>query len=129
MARILVVEDDADILGLVRHHLGKAGHKVIATDSGERALEILSEKDPPDVAVLDVGLPGMSGRELAMRIRADERTSEVRIVFLTASIDPEDIEAAKELSDAYLTKPFIASALLATIERVCVPSDAEPEGW
>lgn len=128
MARILVVEDDPDILGLVRYHLGKAGHRVIATESGEAALEILDEKEPPDIAVLDVGLPGISGRDLALRIRTDDRTSAVRIVFLTASIDPEDIEAAKEISDAYLTKPFIASALIATVQRLS-QVDIETEGW
>ena len=128
MAKILIVEADPDILGLVRHHLGKAGHRVIATDSAEGALEVLGAKDPPDVAVLDVSLPGMDGRQLAMKLRADPRTSKVRLVFLTASVDPEDIAAAKEISDAYLTKPFVASALLATIEKVCT-SEAAPEGW
>ena len=128
MAKILIVEDDPDILGLVRHHLGKAGHLVIATDSAEEAIEILTEKQPPDVAVLDVSLPGMDGRTLAKRIRSDDRTHDVRLVFLTASVDPEDIAAAREISDAYLTKPFVASALLATIEKLCT-NDSEPEGW
>ena len=128
MAKILIVEDDPDILRLVRHHLGKAGHQVIATDSAEGALTILSEKQPPDVALLDVSLPGMDGRELAGMIRSDERTKDVRVVFLTASVDPEDIAAAKELSDAYLTKPFVASALLSTIEKLG-EVDKEPEGW
>ena len=128
MAKILIVEDDPDILGLVRHHLGKAGHQVIATDSAEGALTILSEKDPPNIALLDVSLPGMDGRQLARMIRGDERTKDVRVIFLTASVDPEDIAAARELSDAYLTKPFVASALLATIEKLD-DSDSEPEGW
>ena len=128
MAKILIVEDDPDILGLVRHHLGKAGHRIIATDSAEGALEILTQKEPPDLAVLDVSLPGMDGRTLAKRIRSDERTRDVRLVFLTASVDPEEIAAAKEVSDAYLTKPFVASALLATIDKLCT-NDTEPEGW
>ena len=130
MANILIVEDDPDILGLVRHHLGKAGHKVIARDSAEGAIDVLSEKQPPDVAVLDVNLPGMDGRDLARKLRSDPRTSGVRLVFLTASVDPDDIAAAQEISDAYLTKPFVASALLATIERVCASAaDADPDEW
>ena len=128
MAKVLIVEDDPDILGLVRHHLGKAGHQVIATDSAEGALTVLSEKDPPDIALLDVSLPGMDGRQLARMVRSDEKTKNVRVVFLTASVDPEEIAAARELSDAYLTKPFVASALLSTIEKLH-DSDADPEGW
>ena len=128
MAKILVVEDDPDIQRLVRHHLGKAGHQVVATDSAEGALTILREKEPPDVALLDVSLPGMDGRELAGMIRGEERTKDVRVVFLTASVDPEEIAAAKELSDAYLTKPFVASALLSTIEKLG-GIDREPGGW
>lgn len=128
MARVLVVEDDPDILALVRHHLGKANHQVVTAESAEDALEFLDQKDPPDVAVLDVGLPGMDGRELARRLRESTKTKDVRLVFLTASVDPEQISAAKELADAYLTKPFVASALLATIEKLS-PSPSEPEGW
>jgi CheY-like chemotaxis protein len=128
MAKILIVEDDPDIMELVRRHLGKAGHRIIGRDSAEEALDILRDKDPPDVAVLDVSLPGMDGRSLAKRIRGDDRTSGIRIIFLTASVDPEEIEASKELCDAYLTKPFIANALLATIEKVRT-SNGEPEGW
>ena len=128
MANILLVEDDPDILGLVKHHLGKAGHRIIGTDSAEGAIEILAERQPPDIAVLDVSLPGMDGRTLAKKIRSDDRTRDVRLVFLTASVDPEDIAVAKEIADAYLTKPFVASALLATIERLCT-TDGEPEGW
>ncbi|MDQ4142685.1 MAG: response regulator [Actinomycetota bacterium] len=129
MAKVLIVEDDPDILGLVRHHLGKAGHQVLTTDSAEGALTLLEEKAPPDVAVLDVSLPGMDGRRLAERMRDDARTEDVRIVFLTASVDPEDIAAAQELSDAYLTKPFVASALLATIAKLSDRGAGEPESW
>ena len=130
MANILVVEDDPDILGLVRHHLGKAGHKVIARDSAEGAIEVLNEKQPPDVAVLDVNLPGMDGRDLARKLRSDPRTSGVKLIFLTASVDPDEIAATREISDAYLTKPFIASALLAAIEKVsALGGDPEVEEW
>jgi CheY-like chemotaxis protein len=128
MAKVLVVEDDPDILGLVRHHLGKAKHQVLTADSAEDALEFLDQKDPPDVAVLDVSLPGIDGRELAKRLRQTPKTTNVRVVFLTASVDPDQIAAAKELADAYLTKPFVASALLATIDRLS-QSSSEPEGW
>ena len=128
MAKILIVEDDPDILGLVRHHLGKAGHQVVATDSAEGAITLLREKDPPDIALLDVSMPGMDGRELATMIRDGERTKDVRIVFLTASVDPEEIAVARELSDAYLTKPFVANALLSTIEKLAGTSSGTP-GW
>ena len=128
MAKILIVEDDPDILGLVRHHLGKAGHQVIATDSAEGALTLLQENDPPNVALLDVSLPGMNGRELATVIRDGETTKNVKIVFLTASVDPEEIAIARELSDAYLTKPFVASALLSTIEKLAKAGD-QSQGW
>ncbi|MEA2477185.1 MAG: two-component system, OmpR family, response regulator [Actinomycetota bacterium] len=127
MSRILLVEDDVFSLELVRAHLRKAGHKVIATDSAEGAMTILSEKDVPDVVVVDISLPGIDGRELARRLRREERTKDVRIIFLSATVEPKEIAISEELSNAYLTKPFVASALLARIEEV-VAFD-KVEGW
>ena len=128
MAKVLLVEDNEMSLVLVQHHLAKAGHRVIAIDSAERAIEVLDERTPPDVVVLDLSLPGMDGRTLAKKIRSDDRTRDVRLIFLSARVDPERIAEALEVADAYLTKPFVASALLATIESVCT-KDTQPEGW
>lgn len=130
MCKILLVEDDTFSQALVQHHLGKAGHRVIATDSAEGALAILDEKSVPDMAVLDVSLPGIDGRELAKILRKDERTKDVKIIFLSGAVDPWDIAASEDVSNAYLTKPFVASALMATIDRLQAAVDAQQEdGW
>jgi CheY-like chemotaxis protein len=128
MFKILLVEDDSFSRELVRTHLGKAGHRVMATDSAEGALTILSERALPDVAVIDISLPGMDGRELAKQLRQDEKTRDVRIIFLSASVDPREIAISQELSDAYLTKPFVASALLSKIDGLFV-AEGQAEGW
>ncbi len=110
MARILVVDDDPDIVNLVNIRLRKQGHKVVMAGSGAEALAVTSE-DPPDVAVLDVSMPGLRGLELCRLLRGSEGMTDLPVIFLSARVLPEDIEAGKSLGARYLTKPFVASAL------------------
>jgi CheY-like chemotaxis protein len=117
MARVLVVEDDPDILALVERRVKSAGHTVRTAETATEALAIVEDRGPPDVAVLDVVLPGMTGLELAQRFRDDERTRDLPIVFLSARVEQEDLEAGWGLGAIYLTKPFVASALLAAIDK------------
>lgn len=123
MARVLVVEDDEDIRTIIERRVAAAGHTVRAVSSAQEALELVKERGAPEVAVLDVVLPGMSGLELAERLRQDDTTRELPIVFLSAKVQNEDIEAGRSLGAIYLTKPFVAAALLSAIER-SVPKDS-----
>ena len=124
MARILVVEDDPDIRELVALRLRGHGHRTVAVASAPEALEGLDDRGPPDVAVLDVMLPGMNGLDLLREIRARDGCTELPAVFLSARVQEHEVQAGRDLGAVYLTKPFVASALLSAIERV-LPE----EGW
>lgn len=116
MARLLVVEDDPDILALISARCRAAGHKVLTATSGPQALEALGGT-PPDVAILDVGLPNMTGFELLTELRKLEGMDSLPAIFLSARVQQESIDAGHALGAAYLTKPFVASALLAAIQN------------
>lgn len=114
MAKILVVDDDADILNLIDYQLRKAGHRVAKASSGAEALELLDEKGQPDLVVLDVSMPNMTGFELLEKIR--DRFGKVPAIFLSAMVTDDKIEAGRALDAEYLTKPFVGNALLTAVE-------------
>ncbi len=113
--RILIVEDDEDIVDVLRRTLRAEGYEVRAALDGPEALEILDEF-APDLVVLDLGLPGMDGMEVMTRIR---ESSEVPVLMLTARADPEDRVAGLDTgADDYLVKPFDRAELLARIRAL-----------
>ncbi len=116
--RLLIVDDDPDILGFVQRRAKSAGHNVIAVGSAEEALSVITTKGPPDVAVLDVGLPGLNGLQLLRALREQEPMARLPVIFLSVCVQPADIKAGRALGAAYLTKPFIASVLLSKIDDV-----------
>ena len=126
MARVLIVDDDRDMLRIVDFRLKNAGHRVIAARSGAEALEVVARHGYPDVAVLDVDMPSMSGLELLERLRGAEGHAGMPAIFLSARVGPRDIEAGRRLGATYLTKPFVANALLAAIEQAWQPPRG---GW
>jgi CheY-like chemotaxis protein len=97
MARVVVVNDDPDILNLVQTRLRQRGHKVVAVASGSDALQALAERGAPDVAVLDVSMPEMTGLELLQELRRREGLQDLPAVFLSARVLPDDIEAGRRL--------------------------------
>jgi CheY-like chemotaxis protein len=129
MARVLVVDDDPDVLNLVSFRLRKADHKVIAVAGGQEALDVVAERGAPDVAVLDVMMPGIDGLTLLQRLRGIDGLERLPAIFLSARVQPEDIEAGRALGATYLTKPFVATALLRAIDAALKESRADVEGW
>ena len=129
MAKVLVVEDTPELRALLEVRLGRSGHLVLSAASGQDALELLAEKGPPDVAVLDVVMPGMTGLELHTRLRAEPAYATIPVIFLSARVQPEDIAAGRSLGAVYLTKPVVISALTSAIERVLQPASAISGGW
>ena len=114
-ATILVVDDERKIRDLVRSYLELEGYSVLVADSGERALESASRSDP-DLVVLDLGLPDLSGEEVARTLRA---ASNVPIIMLTAKAAEDDRVAGLRLgADDYLAKPFSPRELVARVEAV-----------
>ena len=104
--RILVVEDEEDILELVRYNLSREGYHVICVTSGE---EVLKKKgsEALDLIVLDLMLPGIDGLEVTKILKNDSKTQDIPIVMLTAKGTEADIVTGLELgADDYITKPF-----------------------
>lgn len=117
-ATILVVEDEPAIQELVSYNLETAGYRALRAENAEQALEIVRDA-LPDLVVLDWMLPGMSGIELARRLRADKRTQAVPLIMLTARVDEKDKLTGLEIgADDYLTKPFSPRELNARVKAV-----------
>ncbi len=116
--RIVVVEDEEDILELVAYNLGKEGYQVKRAATGEDALEtVRSEK--PDLVLLDLMLPGLDGLEVCKIMKADEEMRHIPVVMLTAKGEESDIVTGLELgADDYVTKPFSPKVLVARVRAV-----------
>ncbi len=125
-ARILAVDDEPDLLELVRLGLSQAGYVVETARTGTEALAAL-RRAPPDLVVLDVMLPDLSGTELCARIRADQRLATVPIIMLTAKSEEIDRVVGLEVgADDYVTKPFSPRELALRVRAVLrrrAPSD------
>ena len=116
--RILVVDDEEDILELVRFNLAKEGYQVICATTGEKAVEI-TRSELPDLVVLDLMLPGMDGLEVAKFLKNDPDTQNIPIVMLTAKGEESDVVTGLELgADDYVTKPFSPRILVARVKAV-----------
>jgi two-component system phosphate regulon response regulator PhoB len=132
---VLVVEDEADIQELVSYNLAKAGYQVTSVVTGEEALAAV-EKDPPDLVVLDLMLPGMDGLSVCSRLKRDSKTGSIPIVMLTAKGEESDIVRGLNLgADDYITKPFSPRVMIARVQAVLrraavlsKESDREPVG-
>ena len=116
--RILVVEDEEDILELVRYNLSREGYQVICVTSGEEVLK-KTESEALDLIVLDLMLPGIDGLEVTKILKNDSKTQGIPIVMLTAKGDEADIVTGLELgADDYITKPFSPRILIARIRAI-----------
>jgi two-component system alkaline phosphatase synthesis response regulator PhoP len=116
--RILVVDDDQDIVRLVRAYLEKAGYQVYTANDGQTATAIL-RRDRPDLVVLDLMLPDEDGWDITRRVRADATLCDTPIIMLTARIDDTDKIIGLELgADDYITKPFNPREVLARVRSV-----------
>jgi DNA-binding response OmpR family regulator len=114
-ARILVVEDEPDILDLIRYNLEKAGYRVTPAATGEQGLALCREA-PPDLLVLDLMLPGLDGLSVARALRRGPATARVPIVMVTARGTEADVVAGLNLgADDYVVKPFSPAVLVARV--------------
>ncbi len=118
MSRVLIVEDDADIGGLVVHYLEKAGFVAELERNGGKALSRV-EAFVPDLLILDLMLPGLSGIEICAALRANARTSAMPIIILTARAEEaERIHGLDVGADDYVTKPFSPNELVARVRAL-----------
>ncbi|OHB62654.1 MAG: DNA-binding response regulator [Planctomycetes bacterium RBG_13_50_24] len=116
--RILIVDDEEDILELVRYNLDKNGYKVITATSGEQAI-IEAGGKTPDLIILDLMLPDIDGLEVCRKLKSDVKTERIPIIMLSAKGEETDIVTGLELgADDYVTKPFSPKVLIARIRRL-----------
>jgi DNA-binding response OmpR family regulator len=118
MARVLVADDDPIILRLLEVNLGLEGFAVETAGRGEEALTRARELGP-DVIILDVMMPGMTGYDVAARLKEDPATAAIPVIFLSARTQEEDRARGRELGvAAYITKPFDPGELVDIVRRV-----------
>jgi two-component system alkaline phosphatase synthesis response regulator PhoP len=126
-SKILIVDDEEDILELLRFNLSREGFQVLCAASGEEALEKV-KTEMPDLILLDLMLPGMDGLDVARDVKNQAPTKEIPIVMLTAKGEEADIVKGLEIgADDYITKPFSRKVLTARIKAVLRRKGAAPK--
>jgi len=125
MARVLVIDDEPDVLLLCRVNLQHAGHEVLEAPDGERGLATaLSER--PDAIVLDLMLPQMDGYGILTALGADPRTRDIPVLVLTAKAQREDrVRCWEQGASEYMTKPFSPAALASALAQLIAMSPQE----
>jgi DNA-binding response OmpR family regulator len=127
VSRVLVVEDDRDIAGLIALYLHKAGHSVETLASGSEVMRRVRE-EAPDLIVLDLMLPGMDGLLVCQALRNEPTTAAIPIIMLTARGEEDDRVRGLELgADDYVTKPFSPKELTARVAAL-LRRTARPAG-
>ena len=125
--RVLVIDDEPDVLLLCRVNLEIAGHEVLEASDGETGLD-LAQREAPDVIVLDVMLPNLDGLSVLGELGIDERTRETPVILLTAKARVEDRIAGWRAGCAdYVTKPFSPTLLPDVVVRVADMTPVERE--
>ena len=115
---ILIVDDENDILGLVEFHVQQQGYKTLKATSGEQALKLIRD-EKPDLIVLDLMLPGISGLDVCKYLKSESATENIPIIMLTAKGEEADIVQGLEMgADDYVTKPFSPKVLMARLNSV-----------
>jgi len=110
--KIMVIEDDESVAELLNINLTRRGFQVTSVESGETALDLVFT-DPPQLILLDIRLPGISGWEVCRQIRANPLTRNIHVIILTAAVQKKDMELAEECgADQFLPKPFDIRILL-----------------
>lgn len=116
--KILIVEDDKDVLELIRYNLNKAGYMTETAMNGRDALDMAIDTKP-DLILLDLMLPLIDGLEVCYNLKENIETADIPVVMLTAKSTKEDIIKGLQMrADDYITKPFSPRDLLARIETV-----------
>lgn len=120
--RVLVVDDSAVIRDLISVNLELEGFDVVTAVDGQDALEKIRE-EIPDVVTIDVVMPRLGGFDTVARLRADPRTSHLKIAMVTACAQESDINRGRRVGvDAYVTKPFDPDTLVRTVRDLIGPS-------
>ena len=115
---VLVADDDDDIRQLVTFRLERAGYDVVGACDGEEALRLAIERQP-DLAVLDVMMPKLTGYDVTQRLRASDETKRIPVILLTARVQEADVARGFEVgADDYMKKPFSPQELRARVQAI-----------
>ena len=115
---ILVIDDEKDLIELVRYNLEKEGFDVIAATDGQSGLDVI-KRHRPDLVVLDLMMPGLDGLQVCQRLRSDPRSGRIPVIMLTAKATEADRVVGLELgADDYITKPFSPREVVARVKAV-----------
>ena len=116
--RILVVDDEQDIVRLVGLRLKANGYEVLSANDGQQGLET-AQKEKPDLIILDVMMPKMDGYKVCGLLKKDSRFAKTPIIMFTAKAQDKDKDLGREVgADAYLTKPFDPPVLIAKVKEL-----------
>lgn len=116
--RILVVDDNPDAITILRSTLESRGFTVVVENNGTSALEA-ANAEPPDLILLDVMMPEMSGMEVLQRLKETPRTAQIPVILVTAKTQDEDVISGYQVgADYYITKPFTTKQLLYGVNLV-----------
>lgn len=125
--RICVVDDEEDLIELLRHHLTREGYEVTTAMDGEEALELI-ENTLPDLVLLDLMLPGMDGLTICRKLKLKPKTARIPIVIVSAKGEESDVVVGLELgADDYISKPFSMKVLIARVRSVLRRNKLEEE--
>lgn len=120
--KILIVDDEPDLLDLAKITLLAGGYEVLTAASGEQALNLI-KGNKPDLILLDVVLPGVSGLDICRRLKRNSQTNDIKIILFTAlGTEVDMMLEKKDKADGYLTKPFPNRDLLGLVEKLLGPS-------
>ena len=115
---VLVADDDGDILSLISFRLERAGYEVVEASDGEEALRLAVERQP-DLAILDVMMPKLTGYDVTREIRSNEATRRLPVILLTARAQEADVTRGFEAgADDYIKKPFSPQELRARVQAI-----------
>jgi len=115
--KILFVDDESDVSAVVTFRLKKAGYEVINAVNGQEALD-LAGKVNPDLILLDLRLPIISGEEVCERVKSDERLKNIPVILFTASVDNMEDKVKRTGADDFITKPFDPEQLMQKIKKL-----------
>lgn len=117
--RILLADDEGDIVSLVSARLKANGYEVISANDGETALKLVKQEPPPDLIILDVMMPKLDGYKVCRLLKFDSRYKGIPVMMLTARTQPEDVKLATDCgADAYMTKPLDSQEFLKKIAQL-----------
>lgn len=119
--KILIVDDEPNILLSLDFLIRKAGHEVYIARNGAEALALIEDKIP-EVIILDIMMPDVDGYQICMKVKQNEKTAHIKVIFLSAKTKENEIQYGLDLgADAYMTKPFSTRALMQKVDELLKP--------